>query len=225
MMSNPDSLEQAVPEVPEAPRAPRPTTTRMFESNLIEYFSRIHPATPFVVWLPVLGYVLYRSIARADLSALGSLGLLLAGFLLWTLTEYVLHRYVFHWVNDTAWGKRVHFLLHGVHHDYPQDKDRLVMPVGFSAPLSVLFYALFWYALGGPRFSEPVFVGFGLGYLNYDGTHFAIHHYNFKWSWFKKLKRHHMLHHHAVHGEGFGVSSPLWDLVFRTMPRVKKPSA
>lgn len=200
----------------------RPGTTRMFESDFIEFFSRIHPATPFVVWLPVLGFVAYRSIARSDLPTLGFVGLLLGGFAVWTLTEYVLHRYVFHWTNDTAFGRRFHFLLHGVHHDYPQDKDRLVMPVGASAPMAVIFYGLFFLVFGGVQLAEPFFVGFGLGYLAYDGSHFAIHHFNFKSNLFKRLKRHHMLHHHADHAGGFGVSSPLWDLVFGTMPSVKR---
>jgi sterol desaturase/sphingolipid hydroxylase (fatty acid hydroxylase superfamily) len=202
-------------------RSARPTTTRMFESDLIEYFSRIHPATPFVVWLPVLGYVAYRVYGRHDLALGPALGLGVAGFFIWTLTEYVLHRYVFHWTNDTKFGKRVHFLLHGVHHDFPQDKDRLVMPIGASAPISVIVYGLLYLLCAGPTYAEPLFVGFGLGYLLYDGTHFALHHFNFKGHLFRKLKRHHMLHHHADHDGGFGVSSPLWDVVFRTMPAVK----
>jgi dihydroceramide fatty acyl 2-hydroxylase len=198
----------------------RPTTTRMFKSDFIEYFSRIHPITPFVVWLPVVLYVLQRNLRRPDASLTQSLLLVLAGFFIWTLTEYGLHRYVFHWINETPFGKRFHFLIHGVHHDFPQDKDRLVMPVGASAPMAVIFYAVFWLAFGGARLCDPFFAGFALGYLFYDGSHFAIHHYNFKWAWFRKVKRHHMLHHH--HGGGYGVSTPFWDHVFGSLPSLKK---
>ncbi len=205
-------------------RAKRLETTRMFENEILEKFSRIHPATPFVVWGPVVLYVLYRSGARHDLAWIGMVGSFAAGLLAWTLAEYLLHRWVFHWTNDTTWGKRVHFLLHGVHHDFPNDKDRLVMPLLTSVPLAVIFYSLF-YVLLGLRYSEPTFAGFAFGYLCYDGTHYAVHHFRQTTRIGKWVKRHHMLHHHADHSGGFGVSSPLWDVIFRTMPQVKRLSA
>lgn len=211
-----------VPNTTTARASARPTTTRMFKSNFFEFFSRVHPSMPFIVWLPVIAVMLYRTHARADLGVAPAVGLFVGGLVVWTLTEYVLHRYVFHWTNDTAFGKRVHFLLHGVHHDYPQDKDRLVMPIGASAPVAVIAYSLFYLAFGGVRMSEVFFAGFSIGYLIYDGSHFAIHHFNFKNSWFRSVKRHHMLHHHADHDGGFGVSSPFWDLVFRSMPNPKR---
>jgi sterol desaturase/sphingolipid hydroxylase (fatty acid hydroxylase superfamily) len=196
----------------------------MFENELLEKFSRIHPATPFVVYLPVMGTMLYRTWGR-QVPVLTAVGLMFGGLVLWTLAEYFLHRYVFHWYRDTAFGRRTHFLLHGVHHDYPNDGDRLVMPLLTSAPLAVIFYALFYFVLGGARLAEPVFAGFAIGYLCYDGTHYAVHHFKQTTRVGKFLKRHHMLHHHADHSGGFGVSSPLWDLVFGTMPQVKKLAA
>lgn len=197
-------------------------TCRMFESDFFEWFSRIHPITPFVAWLPVVAVVLYRSVSRHDLGVLGVAGVFALGVLAWTLSEYVLHRYVFHWQKDTPRGRRIHFLLHGVHHDYPNDGDRLVMPLGFSVPLSVIFYSLFYFTMG-LRFGEPFFAGFVIGYLMYDGTHYAIHHFKQRTRLGKWVKRHHMLHHHLDHDGGFGVSSPLWDLVFGTMPQPKRP--
>ena len=205
----------------------KPTTTRMFQSDFIEKFSRVHPATPFVAYVPLLSWVLYRSIVRPEPApgGLAIAGLVAAGVLTWTLTEYLLHRFVFHWVNETAWGKRVHFVLHGVHHDFPNDKDRLVMPLLTSGPLAIIFYTLFYVVCGGVKYAEPVYAGFALGYLCYDGTHYAVHHFKQSSRIGRFLKRHHMLHHHADHDGGFGVSSPLWDLVFRTMPQVKKLEA
>jgi sterol desaturase/sphingolipid hydroxylase (fatty acid hydroxylase superfamily) len=200
--------------------APRPETTRMFESDLIERFSRIHPATPFVFWVPVMALCLVRTYQRGTSLGLAAL-LFAAGVLGWTLTEYVLHRYVFHWVNDTAWGKRIHFVLHGVHHDFPNDRDRLVMPLGASIPMGIAIYAMFYFSLG-QLLGEPVYAGMALGYLTYDGTHYAVHHFKQTTRLGKFLRKHHMLHHHADHDGGFGVSSPLWDLVFGTMPQAKK---
>lgn len=196
----------------------------MFENELLEKFSRIHPATPFVVYVPMIGALLLRTWAR-QLDPVVALGLCALGLFVWTLAEYWLHRLVFHWYKDTPWGRRVHFLLHGVHHDYPNDGDRLVMPLLTSVPLAVLFYAAFYFAFGGVRLAEPFFAGFAMGYLLYDGTHYAVHHFKQTSRIGKYIKRHHMLHHHADHDGGFGVSTPLWDYVFRTMPQVKKLGA
>lgn len=202
--------------------ATKPETCRMFENELLEKFSRIHPATPFVAWIPVMLVLLARSaFVRKDLGVLSIAGLYLLGLLAWTFAEYILHRWVFHWTNDTAWGKRIHFLLHGVHHDFPNDKDRLVMPLLTSVPLAVVFYSLYIGTMG-VRVGEPFFAGFILGYLGYDGTHYAVHHFRQHTRVGKWLRRHHMLHHHNDHEGGFGVSTPLWDVVFRTMPKTKR---
>ena len=202
----------------------RPATCRMFENELLERFSRINPVTVFVVWVPIMFGMLYRGWARHELAVLSLIALFAAGVLMWTLCEYVLHRWVFHWMEDSPRGRRIHFLLHGVHHDFPNDKDRLVMPLGFSLPLGVVFYAIF-HALFGMVVAEPLFAGLTLGYLCYDGTHYAVHHFKQTTRLGRFVKRHHMLHHHMDHDGGFGVSSPLWDLVLGTMPRPKKPAA
>lgn len=196
-------------------------TCRMFDNDLLEKFSRIHPATPFVVWIPVALYMLHRGVTLHQMTAARSAGLFVGGLFAWTFSEYFLHRTVFHWTNDRAWGKRIHFLLHGVHHDFPNDKDRLVMPLLTSVPLGVIFYSLFHLTMG-PATAAPFFAGFIAGYLCYDGTHYAVHHFKLSSRFGKYVKRHHMLHHHADHDGGFGVSSPLWDVVFRTMPSIKK---
>jgi sterol desaturase/sphingolipid hydroxylase (fatty acid hydroxylase superfamily) len=204
-----------------APRNERPETCRMFENDFLEKFSRIHPSTPFIAWVPVATTFLVRSAMRRDLAPVAIAGTFVAGMLAWTIAEYVLHKYVFHWTNDTAWGRRVHFLLHGVHHDFPNDKDRLVMPLLTSVPLAILFYTAFMFALGR-TIGEPAFAGFVVGYLFYDGTHYYVHHFVPTTRWGKLLRRHHMTHHFADHDGGFGVSSPLWDMVFRTMPAKKR---
>lgn len=195
----------------------RPETCRMFESDWLERFSRIHPATPFVVWGPVAAYCLFRSLSSGMVRAPVALLLFFGGMFLWTLAEYLLHRFVFHFRHDSGWGRRVHFLLHGVHHDFPNDADRLVMPLLTSTPMAVIFYSLFGVLLGagaGPAF----FAGFVVGYLFYDGTHFYVHHFVPRTRWGKLLRRHHLTHHFADHHGGFGVSTPLWDLIFRSMP-------
>lgn len=225
--SHPQSPSQAQAQaqlplpLPLRPKAA--VTCRMFENEVLEKFSRIHPATPFVVWTPLVIYLVARSWLHG-LSGLVIAGLFAVGIFVWTFIEYVLHRVVFHWQRDTAFGRRAHFLLHGVHHDFPNDKDRLVMPLLTSAPLALIFYGLF-YLLFGPRLEAPFFAGFTVGYLWYDGTHYAVHHFKQRSRLGRWIKRHHMLHHHADHDGGFGVSSPFWDVIFGTMPRVKRLSA
>ncbi len=186
----------------------------MFETPLIERFSRVHPAAPFLFWLPVLAYFIHRSVTIAGLQT--SLALVPAGLLFWSLLEYVLHRWVFHWIRPTAFGRRFHFILHGVHHDFPQDGMRLVFPLGVSIPLGATVYLLFFAIFRGPSV-DPFFVGFGAGYLAYDGIHYATHHFRMSSRLGKWLKRYHMVHHHTGENARWGVSTPLWDWVFGTM--------
>jgi sterol desaturase/sphingolipid hydroxylase (fatty acid hydroxylase superfamily) len=141
-----------------------------------------------------------------------------AGWLTWTLTEYWLHRTFFHWVPNTSWGPRMHFFVHGVHHDWPDDRYRLVMPPAVSGILFVLFMGIF-YALLGAVWMFPFYAGFVFGYTVYDCTHYATHHFkprSARLKWFKRLASHHMNHHFQHKPRKYGVSTTLWDHVFGT---------
>jgi sterol desaturase/sphingolipid hydroxylase (fatty acid hydroxylase superfamily) len=150
--------------------------------------------------------------------------LFLTGLLVWTLTEYLLHRFAFHYEPRSDWGKRIHFLTHGVHHDYPNDSKRLVMPPSVSIPLAVIFYFVFLLILGG-AYLPPFYAGFILGYVLYDEIHYATHHAPMKSPVAQWLKHHHIRHHYRNPGKGYGVSSPLWDYVFGTMESVEQKQA
>ena len=153
-------------------------TVRMFESDFMEFFSRVHPVTPLVLYLPVVGYMLYVSLWQRQLSMLAVAALFLLGVLLWTLLEYLIHRYIFHYEPKTRLGKRLHYIIHGVHHDYPNDARRLVMPPSISIPLAFLFYGLFLLIFG--RLAPAVFAGLVFGYVCYDMLHYATHHFAMK---------------------------------------------
>src|SRR5882762_11938577 len=129
----------------------------MFESKFMEFFSHVHPATPVILYVPVIVYFLYRAFAQGNMSILVIVGLFLLGVLMWTLLEYVVHRYVFHYEPKTRAGKMLHFIIHGVHHDYPNDASRLVLPPVISLPLAILFYLLF--ALSFRGFAPPIWAG------------------------------------------------------------------
>ena len=189
-------------------------TVRMFESNFMEFFSHVHPATPVILYGPIIALMLYLAFVRKGLSFLTVLGFFVIGVLTWTLLEYVIHRYIFHYVPKTRVGKLLHFIMHGVHHDYPNDASRLVMPPIISVPLAVVFYIVFILTLG--RFAPAALAGFGFGYVCYDTIHYATHHFAMKrgvWRW---LKQYHLRHHYQDDHAGYGVSSPLWDHVFKT---------
>lgn len=187
----------------------------MFQNDFLERLTRIHFSVPLFIFVPVILYFTCQSFFELGLSITLFLLFFISGLCVWTLTEYVLHRFVFHWCPLGKWGERIHFIFHGVHHDYPSDSKRLVMVPTVSIPLAALFYWLFK-SLIGPDHVAPFFVGFLCGYLFYDMTHYAIHHYNFKSKFWLDLKHHHMLHHYMHAHHGFGVSSKFWDMVFRT---------
>jgi len=180
----------------------------------MEFFSHVHPVTPLVLYLPVIGYMLYVAFLENKLSILAVAGLFLFGVLIWTLLEYIIHRYVFHYEPKSHFGKQLHFIVHGVHHDYPNDGRRLVMPPSVSVPLAIVFWVLFAITFG--RFAPPISAGFGFGYVCYDSIHYAIHHFAMKRGVSSWLKQYHLRHHYKDDHAGYGVSSPLWDYVFRT---------
>jgi dihydroceramide fatty acyl 2-hydroxylase len=189
----------------------------LFENRFIDFFSRVHPSIPAIVFGPVVAVCVWAGF-DGGYGPLPVLGLILAGLAIWTLTEYWLHRLLFHWQPSFRHGDRLHFVIHGVHHDHPNDPLRLVMPPAVSIPLAALFFWAFTLIFGTPA-AYPLFAGFILGYLAYDYTHFYLHHHTPKTELGKRLREQHMRHHFQDHRFGFGVSSPLWDAVFRTMPR------
>jgi sterol desaturase/sphingolipid hydroxylase (fatty acid hydroxylase superfamily) len=192
-------------------------SVRMFQSDFMELFSHVHPVTPLVIYVPVIGYMLHLAITQRGLSLAAAAGLFALGLVIWTLVEYTMHRCVFHYEPRSNWGKKLHFLVHGVHHDYPQDASRLVMPPVISVPLALIFYGLFLGVFG--HLAPAAFAGLLFGYLCYDMIHYATHHLSMKSGVGLCLKQYHMRHHYKDDHVGYGVSSPIWDYVFRTRTR------
>jgi sterol desaturase/sphingolipid hydroxylase (fatty acid hydroxylase superfamily) len=197
---------------------------RLFKSDFLEFFSHISPVTVTVIWLPVAVYFLVISIIKATPGVFPvyiPVGFMI-GLFLWTLAEYTLHRFVFHFPAKGEKMEKIIFLFHGVHHAQPQCKTRLVMPPVVSIPLAALFYGLFYLVfavlLKIPVWTAPTFSGFIIGYLIYDLTHYATHHFAMRAGYAKYIKRYHMQHHYKTPDKRFGVSSPLWDMVFNTKP-------
>ena len=188
----------------------------MFKSPWLDRLSRVHPSVPVVLFVPaIVGLFVY---AALNMSNFQVAVLALCGYVLWTLTEYWLHRIVFHFEPEEGIGARLHWIIHGVHHDHPNDPMRLVMPPSVSVPLALVFYALFYVLLGSPA-APALMSGFLAGYLFYDMTHYHVHHHTPKTRLGRRLRESHMRHHFQDDTRGFGVSAPWWDKVFGTSPR------
>jgi sterol desaturase/sphingolipid hydroxylase (fatty acid hydroxylase superfamily) len=197
---------------------------RLFRSNFLEFFTHISPMVVLIIWVPLVAYFIVRSVLMlpAGASWLQIPVGILVGVFIWTLTEYMVHRFVFHFHAKSPQLQRFFFLFHGVHHYQPQCKTRLVMPPVVSIPLAALFYGIFYLVVdrlfGAPSWVPALFAGFILGYLVYDMIHYATHHFPMRSGYLRFLKRYHMQHHFKTPELRFGVSSPLWDKVFGTMP-------
>jgi len=195
---------------------------RLFKSDFLEFFTHISPVVVVILWLPVAVFFFVRGVLIKPqlLSAFFLPFGFLLGLFLWSLAEYLLHRFLFHYKPKTPQQEKIFYLFHGVHHEQPQCKTRLVMPPVVSIPLALVFYGLYHVLFGvflqAPFMTAMVFSGFIIGYLIYDITHYATHHWPMRSGILKALKRHHMRHHYKTPNQRFGVSSPLWDYIFGT---------
>jgi dihydroceramide fatty acyl 2-hydroxylase len=187
----------------------------MFESDLLDRFTRVHPVIPVLIFVPAilaLGAMGAERVGFPDV-----LGYAVLGYVFWTLTEYWLHRIVFHFEPQKGIGARLHWMIHGVHHDHPNDRLRLVMPPSASIPLASIFLVGFWVVLG-PGSAPGFGAGFLAGYLSYDMLHYYVHHRVPTTRVGRRLRELHMRHHFQDDTRGFGVSAPYWDRVFGTAP-------
>lgn len=192
-----------------------PDSPRMFESGFVDFFSRTHPAVVPLLFVPACGALCWYSVQQLGIGVVSTTLMFVAGLVVWTLAEYWLHRTFFHWLPKFPGGDRLHFLVHGVHHKWPRDKYRLVMPPAVSITLFFTFFGI-WYLLLGSRWVWSFHAGFVCGYMIYDMTHYYLHHFAPKTEYGRELKKHHMLHHFKDPTRRFGVSSMLWDRVFGT---------
>ena len=186
----------------------------MFKSGLLDRFTRVHHLVPVVIFLPAIVLLFAAGIGRLGL--LSAVLYAIGGYAFWTLAEYWIHRAIFHFEPEQGVGARLHWMVHGVHHDHPNDPLRLVMPPAASVPLALVFYAAFYVVLGADR-AFAFGAGFLAGYLAYDMIHYALHHHTPRTRMGKWLRELHMRHHFQDDERGFGISAPYWDRVFGTM--------
>ncbi|HTB07420.1 MAG TPA: sterol desaturase family protein [Bacteroidia bacterium] len=191
---------------------------RVFKSPFLEMFTKTSPIiafftdVPLIIFFLVLGHIYFPiAIGKAAL-------IYVIALFSWSFSEYILHRYIFHFINEWKWSERFHYIVHGVHHEYPRDEERLFMPPLPSYIYAALFFGIFWLILG--KYALYFMPGFINGYSIYSFTHWAIHKFQPP-KGLKFLWKHHNMHHYRTNERAFGVSSTLWDHVFGTMPPEK----
>jgi dihydroceramide fatty acyl 2-hydroxylase len=192
----------------------------MFRWPWLDRLSRVHPAVPPLIFVPAIVVLTVFALDRGSLGR--SLIAAAGGYALWTLSEYWIHRVIFHFEPEEGIGARLHWMVHGVHHDHPNDPLRLVMPPAVSVPLAALFLLLFVVILGTPT-AWATGAGFLAGYLVYDMLHYALHHHRQpRTALERRLRELHMRHHFEDDSTGYGISAPWWDMVFGTFSRRRR---
>ena len=191
---------------------PQAGEPRMFNQPLLEWFTTVHPATLPAVYVPLAAWMFWLGLRSVTLVV--SLALFVSGLALWTLMEYVIHRFSFHFTPHGRFGATLAYLIHGVHHAYPEDHRRWVTPPVLSLPIALTLYFAFGFVFG--RYVNPLGSGVAIGYMLYDLTHYLVHRGRVKSRVVKFLRSYHMQHHYSSPERRYGVSSPFWDYVFRT---------
>ncbi|XZF13120.1 sterol desaturase family protein [Chitinophagaceae bacterium MMS25-I14] len=189
---------------------------RLFKSDYMEMMTKTHPLVIYSLYLPVIGFMLYYGVSYKELGIGSEILLFICGALFWSLFEYFMHRYLFHMIVESPRAKKFVYTMHGVHHEYPRDQERLFMPPVPSIVVAAVIFSIMRLIMGWNALA--FFPGFLFGYLMYGSMHFAIHAFAPP-RFLKALWRNHHLHHYKAPDKGFGVSSVLWDLVFRTVPK------
>jgi len=192
---------------------------RIFDNPVLEFFTRSIPQVSVAVYLSIIIVLASYSYQMQVVDSLWTAMLLfLAAMFTWTFFEYILHRYLFHldeYFPESKLAHNIAYALHGIHHEYPRDRDRVIMPPVPGVIISSLFLGFFYLLMGVYAF---IFLpGFLTGYLLYAFIHYSTHKFTPPAS-VKFLWKHHALHHYKYPDKAFGISNTFWDRLFGTMP-------
>ena len=195
-------------------------TGKMFENPFLDRLTNSHVSIPIsMLVLFGIGFMIW-GIKSTALTTLNYISLGVLGALSWTLFEYLMHKYLYHMLPTNNVKGWIQYNMHGVHHEYPKDKSRLAMPPLLIIVIAFMFLYLFRLFMGDYTFAFTP--GFLFGYAGYLCVHYIVHAFQPPKNAFKVLWVNHSIHHYKDPDVAFGVSSPLWDHVFRTLPKRKK---
>jgi sterol desaturase/sphingolipid hydroxylase (fatty acid hydroxylase superfamily) len=193
---------------------------QIFNNPFLELFTKTHPLVIWGMYIPMLIGFPYYAMQKLGIHSTAAFGVLFAGMFFWTFFEYIAHRFIFHMITESERGRRIVYVLHGNHHEYPRDRERLFMPPVPSLIISSVIFGLMYLIIS--HYAFLFFPGFIFGYLLYASMHYAIHAWNPPFKWMKPLWRNHHLHHYKEEEKGFGVSTTFWDRLFGTMFDLQK---
>jgi sterol desaturase/sphingolipid hydroxylase (fatty acid hydroxylase superfamily) len=193
---------------------------QLFKNPVLEKLSRTHISVPLIIFFSFAVALLYWNTLNTSLTAFQTVGMFLLGMLSFSWVEYNVHRYVFHMSTYTKLRAKIQYVAHGVHHEFPKDKDRLAMPPLLSVTIATILLLLFRLILGDLVFS--FLPGFLVGYAGYLSVHYIVHAYQPPKNFFKVLWVNHGMHHYKNGDIIFGVSTPLWDYIYGTMRERKR---
>lgn len=186
--------------------------TRLFGSPLLESLTVISAPAFIALWVVVLPAILICAVMVAPTA--WAPALIVAGLLVWSLTEYALHRFVFHFEARSRLVKRWIFIIHGNHHADSNDPLRNLMPPVVSLPVCGLVWLACIGAIGPA--GTWVLLGFMSGYVTYDLVHYACHQWPMKSRFARMLKVHHMRHHHLNVRGNYAITGMAWDRLLAT---------
>ncbi|MBK6266631.1 sterol desaturase family protein [Marivirga sp. S37H4] len=194
-------------------------TKQLFKNPILEKLTRSHFSIPLSILTAISLFLSYWAVAEIQFAMSTFVLLFITGFFSWTLGEYFIHRYVFHMKDDKKWKRAIQYTFHGVHHEYPKDKDRIVMPPAGAIIIGSVIFGVLWLIM--QKYAFAFVPGFLMGYVLYAFVHYAIHAYQPPKNFLRWLWIYHSVHHYKHPDKYFGVSSPFWDYVFNSIPKKK----
>ncbi|CAM6122139.1 unnamed protein product [Calypogeia fissa] len=193
---------------------------RFFENDINEFFTRTKWWVIPLIWVPVAVVMFYMSLVVEKVPLYRLPGNCAVGVVIWTLLEYLLHRFVFHMKTSSYWGNTLHYFLHGFHHKHPMDGARLVFPPAITLLIAITIWVTVgdWFAPYRHRLS--MYAAGLLAYVVYDLTHYYLHFGTAFNDETRKMKRYHLNHHFKDQTNGYGITTTMWDSLFRTQPKM-----
>ncbi|MBW2962127.1 sterol desaturase family protein [Mesonia aestuariivivens] len=190
---------------------------QLFKNPILEKLTHTHISLPLIIFSAISAALIYYGIIEKGFKTPEIILLFFAGLLFFTFVEYMMHRYLYHIPATSERKQKISYTMHGVHHDYPKDKSRLAMPPVLSLIIATVLFIVYRVVLGD--FVFGFLAGFLIGYAGYLAVHYSVHAFKVPNNFLKVLWHHHSIHHYRESDRAFGVSSTLWDHIFRTMPR------
>lgn len=194
---------------------PNQASPRLFKNKFLEFLTRTNPLVIDLMYIVLGSFFIYSFYQNYSKNVYEIVAIFFVGLFSWTFFEYMMHRFLYHDHKDASYNHKFNYLFHGIHHEYPSDKSRTVLPVIPSLAFATIFFAIFYLIMR--EYALVFSAGFLIGYISYMTIHYCVHKYpapkrfSFWWTF-------HNIHHYQQHDRAFGVTNPFWDMLFGTMP-------